>query len=278
MDIGEAVTVTLGGLSDSKEKFCGSNPTDPPAWTARVDGYKGFEATPEELLSNMRIAKKAIPDPPPKKAGTESWDLFQCDAHTFPCQSHHVIPKKYLPKLDVCVWLTSDWTKHPKYQLESDAPFDTDGALNGYNMPFASNTAQWEDAGSNSGKQQKVCFEMMRRVGIQLHQGSHTATNYGEEDGIEMMGYLTFIKELLKIVFDETLKHVDKCETCKKDGSGGKIKVAPIESVAKHVYGVAGTTLTALKSNYIFVSKRAYEYWKEIRGTPVPPPFLLPDA
>ena len=52
-------------------------------------------------------------------------------------------------------------------------------------------------------KQETVCNEMMRRTQKQLHQGSHTYEDYGEQDNLhadEQPGYLGAVDELLKVI------------------------------------------------------------------------------
>jgi hypothetical protein len=256
MEIGEA----LGTLQVEidKDEYCGGEQKENHGWKSRIDSF-GATPTPAQLCENMKNAGLDPPEEPEKKGAF--WDLDDCRRHRYPFQTHHLIPKKHLPKNKVCVWLTDKWTKDPKYQLAEDSNFDTDHPQNGYYMPFATNTYQWKHAKSEIDKAQ-ACTEMMTRTCVQLHQGSHTAEVYADEiEDIETGGYLTTIDDLLELVDGGMFVHVKTCDVCKKKASG-KIKVQPLESAVNQTYRVAQLTKGLIDSNRIFVSERAAEFWK----------------
>jgi hypothetical protein len=256
MEIGEAVGALQVQIDE--DKYCEGVAKEKHGWTSRIDSF-GATPTPEQLCKNMKAAGHTPPDEPKKKG--EYWDLDDCGPNKFPFQSHHLIPKKHLPKNKVCVWLTDQWTKDKKYQLAEDSNFDTDHERNGYFMPFATNTYQWKHA-KNELEKARFCNDMMEKTTIQLHQGSHTAEKYADEvEDIETGGYLTTIDDLLELVDGGAFTHVSSCDICKKK-EGGKIKVQPLESVVEHTYGVAQLTKGLIKSNRIFVSERAAAHWK----------------
>jgi len=255
-EIAEAVAAIMD--LTSKDKYCDKKKESGHGWTARIDSF-GSTPTAEQLYKNMKAAQMEVPAEP-KKVG-ERWSLADCGKMRFPFQSHHLIPKKHLPKHGVCVWLTEKWTKDPKYKLSEDNNFDTDHARNGYFMPFVSNCDEWKKASGEPAKQ-KLAEQLMQKTGIQLHQGSHTAENYAEEvEDIETGGYLTRVDQLLGLVQARALVHVRFCDVCKTQGS--KIEVQPLESVVNHVYTVAMQLKLLIDSNRIFVSERAAEMWKK---------------
>jgi len=256
-EIAEAVKVLV--TQTKKEKYCDGVEESGHGWSSRIDGY-GATPTAKQLFSNMKKAGITVPAMPKRSRGY--WMLDDCRRNRFPFQSHHLIPKKHLPKHAVCVWLTHKWKKDPKYQLSEDTNFDTDHARNGYFMPFASNIDAWSKARGDPAKQ-TVCDELTRKTGIQLHQGSHTRQKYGDDiDDIETNGYITQVDELLDLVNAPTLVHVRTCNECKGKQSG-KIKVQPLEPVVKLVYLVAELLKSLIRSNRIFVSERACETWKK---------------
>jgi hypothetical protein len=154
--------------------------------------------------------------------------------------------------------LTSKWTKNRKYQLTADSNYDTDHANNGYCMPFVSNTYQWKAANGNEAAQIVVAQSMMKKTGIQLHQGSHSKTNFGEEvEDIESEGYLQVAKDLLDLVSARAVIHISKCEICKGDGK--KPNVQPLESIVSQMDMVSNILKLKLEANIIFVSERAFD-------------------
>src|SRR5262249_43082997 len=138
-----------------------------------IDGYTGTP-TPENLLKNMEKHNKRDGSPPiptlPETAADGSWDIDKCGLSTFPFQTHHIIPKKYLPKQAVCLWLTEKYTDNPEYQLEKDTKYSTDHSNNGYCLPFASTTSQWQKA-STPEKKSAAATLLMSKTKKQLHQG-----------------------------------------------------------------------------------------------------------
>lgn len=168
-----------------------TDPRGPADWAESHRWFHG-DATPENLLESMKKHSRRDGSPhisklPPKKDSSAHWDIDKCDADTFPFQTHHLIPKKFLPEQSVCVWLTDKYTKNPKYQLAKDARYSTDHSNNGYCLPFVPTCHGWKHAKSEREKT-AVANEMMFRTNKQLHQGNHNTQDFGEEDAIEPGG------------------------------------------------------------------------------------------
>src|SRR5215469_14119452 len=117
------------------------------------------EPTAERLYKNMKEAEVWLPDKPPRKGGL--WDLDKCTPNAFPFQSHHLIPKKHLPKKDICVWLAKN-AANKQYALIESTNYDTDDAKNGMPLPFASTTYQWQNA--SAAEKTKLCNQMMSKT------------------------------------------------------------------------------------------------------------------
>jgi hypothetical protein len=177
-----------------------------------------------------------------------------------PYQSHHLIPKMHLPEHDVCVWLAMK-AKNSQWELTESTNYDTDDARNGMALPFASNTYQWKNT-SDPAEQERICNTMMDKTGKQLHQGSHTYEDYGEEDALhanEQPGYLGAVDELLKVINGQTLAHVQICPECKKSDTKPR-KVRPLERVVLAVHEASRLMGTIIQTKKRFVSERAAKH------------------
>jgi hypothetical protein len=216
------------------------------------------EATAGRLNDNMKAKKVFTPADPPKK--DDHWDLDHCTAFAFPYQSHHLIPKKHLPKHDVCVWLAKK-CKNGQYELTKSTNYDTDDARNGMALPFASNTYQWKHTKSPIEKT-KICNTMMEKTQRQLHQGSHTYDDYGEEDNLhlnEEPGYLGAADELLNEVHCCAIEHIDFCGPCRQSKTK-PVKVRPLEKVVLAIHVVSAQLQGIITLKKRFVSERAAAY------------------
>lgn len=229
-------------------------------WKCRIgpSGSPGDEdaPTPERLYANMKSAEVALPDPPARKQGL--WDLFQCTPDRYPFQSHHLIPKKHLPKKAVCVWLAKN-AANKQYKLTESTNYDTDDARNGMPLPFASTTYQWVNG---SPAQDRICNLMMYLTQRQLHQGQHTYTDYGEEESLhakEWPGYLGAVDRLLDVVHGQMICHMRVCEHCKKN-AGPPLSVRPLERVVEAMHQVSQLIGGMITARTIFVSRRASQY------------------
>lgn len=263
MELLEKVAIGLAKAIQDDE-YCGKKKSQSEGWKAVIEGLQGGKGDPAVLRTNLLA--EGQPDPVqggrPRRLA-DGWDLFDCDGSRFPYQSHHLVPEKQLPKHKVTFWLIKESGKsHPKYKLAADTNYDTNGAMNGYFMPFASTTHQWSNA-SSSDRKSKICEEMMRRTKIQLHQGPHSYRDYLEEEDIETAGYKDMVEQLLDVVYDRTEVHVETCEVCK--GQGTPAEVQPLEAVVKHVNRVSKTLKGLLVLNRIFVSQRAADYFNKYR-------------
>ena len=133
-------------------------------------------------------------------------------------------------------------------------------------MPFVSNTHQWHAAGSDEKKKQDCANLLMRKTGIQLHQGSHTFENFGEEEeGLETKSYLGAVNELLDRIHRASLNHVARpCAVCNKGDT--KPNVRPVESIVRQMDQASLILKLKIKANQIFVSERAYKWFKAGRA------------
>jgi hypothetical protein len=262
VEIGEEVKVLIE--LTQKDPLCqGDKEPEKRGWQCRVGkpGDPGDLSVPtaEQLYSNMKQAKAPIPDDPPRKG--EFWDLDQCTSGAHPFQSHHLIPKMHLPNHDVCVWLAMK-AKNKQWELIESTNYDTDDANNGMSLPFASTTHQWKKTGNPTVKEE-ICNKMMKQTGKQLHQGSHTYADYGEEDQLhekEQPGYLGAVDELLKVVNGQTLNHVRLCPDCKKSASA-PWQVRPLEKVVASMHQVSRLMGGIITGHKRFVSERAAKYF-----------------
>lgn len=267
MDIGEEVAAvaeftTSSPLCKKKEE------PEKLGWQCRIgkSGSPGDLPAPtaKRLYDNIKATGGFIPADPPKKGG--SWDLDKCTKSAFPFQSHHLIPKMHLPDHDVCMWLAKK-AANGEWALDESTNYDTDDARNGMALPFASNTYQWKQA-SNGMQQQLICNKMMELTGRQLHQGSHTYEDYGEEDKLhakEKPGYLGAVDKLLDVLHGQTLNHVLLCGDCKKQASK-PIKVRPLERVVDSMHQVSHLMGTIIMNNKRFVSEKAARYLGQKKG------------
>jgi hypothetical protein len=230
---------------------------------AIIDGVKGKEGNALTLKENMVKAGMPTPKDPPELA--KGPNLFRCAKRIFPPQTHHLIPEKQLPTHPVTAWLTDSppaKVKHDTYVLEADTKYDTNGAENGYFMPYASTTHQWNSK-SNMFTRAKVCYEMMRRTRIQLHQGPHSKKKYLEEiTDVETEGYKTQVIDFLDLLDERAELHVDGCKECKGRKKGGKIPVQPLDALVRQMNTVSSLLHDLLIAQRIFVSRRAASYFK----------------
>jgi hypothetical protein len=271
MEMGEPVYVAFKeAVSD--DPYCDKkdSPTD---WQAKINEWGTRQNCSGTVLYNNMEADKdkeqGYLGPPTAfvaKSPGRQWRFADLSRKRFPLQAHHLIPKNYLPKHPVCTFLAKKYSKHKKYQLIADTPYDTDHANNGYCLPYATPLAEWKKARSDADAKLKLCFAVMRRTGRQLHQGSHRADPYegpvedDEEAKIHPSGYLNSIAVLLKVVQTGAQQHVEKCEICKKSTSGGKIKIQPLAAVVRHMDQVSGIVKLLIDANREFISEPADKY------------------
>lgn len=267
MELNEAVAKLDSMTEDDSKNYCEGKKHNPVQKGPNlIDGLTG-KPTPDRLLANMRKHNERstetpkephIPELPPKKEGSEYWDIEKCNSDTFPWQTHHLIPKKLLPTHPVCVWLTKKWTKHAKYQLADDTRYSTDHANNGYCLPFVSTCHDWKKAASEDAKN-AAAEKMMRNTNKQLHQGNHDKQDFDEEEDVEIETYVDSIRRLLTRIYDSAKAHTDHCTPCQQTG---KREVQPLHRIVDQVDLASLITKLRIDANIIFVSQRAYDYHK----------------
>src|SRR5262245_19858063 len=189
VQVGEAVGVGTADIKSEDAPTCDKQEDKKKyGWKARVNGYGAdgkkcsganlYKERPHGMWARRdeHFKEKSLGIVPKKNASNywKSKGLAAVDETSFPLQAHHLIPKNYLPKHDVVVWLCKKWDKNPDYQLVEDAPYNTDHANNGYAMPYATPLKEWKNAKNDKDKT-AVAFRVMAQSGVQLHQGSHAA-------------------------------------------------------------------------------------------------------
>jgi A nuclease family of the HNH/ENDO VII superfamily with conserved AHH len=261
MEITEATSALMSD-TDDKDAYCGGKKVS-ESGDAVIDGVNGKAGNAQTLKTNMLKANIPAVKEPPKLA--KGPNLFRCSKRTFPPQTHHLIPEKQLPTHTVTAWLTASppaKVKHKIYVLDGDTKYDTNGAENGYFMPYASTTHQWESK-SGAVTRAKVCFEMMRRTRIQLHQGPHSKTDYNEDiDDVETEGYKQQVIEFLDLIAERADQHVLQCDECKGKKKDGRILVQPLDALVRQVNLASSLLKALLEMPRIWVSRRAAGYYR----------------
>lgn len=138
--------------------------------------------------------------------------------------------------------------------------YSADHSNNGYCLPFVSTCYDRKHA-KNEHEKAEVANEMVFRTNKQLHQGNHNTQDFGEEDAIELEGYLGSIKELLKRIYQSAMVHTSRCKFCKKDG-GNKVTVQPLHRIVGQVDMVLLIVRLKIDASQIFVSQRACDYFR----------------
>ena len=256
MQIGEACDIARIA---QHEPQCNPPQVSTENWEAVIDGIKGVGSA--KILRDNMIAAKETPPSEPREL-EQGWDLFACNRNTFPYQTHHLIPEKQLPYHKITNWLTDspkDECRNKDYKLAGDTNYDTNGARNGYFMPFASTTHQWKKKSSKKMRR-LVCFEMMRRTKIQLHQGRHSKTeDHLEKPDLEGAPYKEQVAEFLGEIDVAVTTHVKDCPIC-KSGKEKPYEVAPLLSTVKMIEQASQLMKTLLLSCRAVVSERAGDY------------------
>jgi hypothetical protein len=251
--------VSMGVFLDQKPLCNQKKDKIDKKWECRIGnpGKPGDKSVPtaEQLNKNMKKDKVFLPSDPPKLKG--DWDLDKCTPSAFPYQSHHLIPKMHLPKHKVCVWLAKN-AANGEYALVHSTNYDTDDSRNGLALPFASNTRQWKTT-SNPLKKTAICNKMMTVTKRQLHQGSHTFDDYGEQDALheqEQPGYLGAVNRLLDMINDAFSEHVDDCEECSPKKKKPR-DVPPLVRAVAAVHQASAIMSSMIATHKVFVSQRA---------------------
>jgi hypothetical protein len=291
MELGEAIGLDFVDVKELAPNCENNKKKKEGDWKARVNGLgtdtkkcsggnlydespHGLKHRREEHFKDKNLGYV------PEKKGNDHWlsgGLDAVDPENFPLQAHHLIPKNFLPKHHVCLWLCKNFDKDDTYKLKEDTYYNTDHANNGYAMPYATPLKEWKKAKNDDAKCH-VAYRVMEKTGIQLHQGSHaefmdigkvkakipaslrhlpSAASAGsddmEEDSIHAAGYLNTLKKWLDGVASQINEHVEKCGVCKgEQDSKGKIEVQPLEDSVKLMNQVSYITKVFLKMNLMF--------------------------
>lgn len=280
--IGQPITTPFVALVESDPK-CEAKP-DTTKWSAKINDWgttKGCSGTAlyASMLKDKAKDQGYLGPPTPFVAKPEphtSWSLADVGPEKFPVQAHHIIPKNHLPEHPVCTFLAKNYTKSELYELTADAPYNTDHANNGYCLPYATPLAEWKKLDKSDDSypwKLNLCFDVMKKTGRQLHQGSHRVEAYtgpiadDEEAGIHVAGYLEAVNELLDIVQAGSQKHAAMCDICNPGlKNDPKIKITPRQAVVAHVDQVSGIVKLLVDSNRTFISEPASMFGETLWG------------
>jgi hypothetical protein len=293
MELGEAIGIAQISVKEKGPTCDHQDKKDEYGWKARVNGLgadtkvcsggnlfdekpHGMEPRKDEHFKDKNLGFV------PEKKGNDYWASNGLDVvgpENFPLQAHHLIPKNFLPKHHVCLWLCEKFDKDKKYRLKEDTYYNTDHANNGYAMPYASPLKEWKGT-SDSKVKCHVAFRVMEKTKVQLHQGSHAGTldiskveekllvslnaptvaaiaaaggDDMEEDKIHAPGYLDQLEIWLDGVASQINEHVEKCGICKGEkDSKGKIRVLPLADSVKLMNQVSYITKVFLTMDLLF--------------------------
>lgn len=263
MEINEAVERATG---PEKEELCQEEPPTYQAGKLVIDDIKGGVGDAAVLAKNMLAqGRSGVKECRMLALG---WDVLNISGERYPVQTHHLVPEKGLKNQKITAFLTdSPPNLHKDYILGADTNYDTNGARNGYFMPFASTTHQWNLHPGDAARK-RICWEVMRRSGIQLHQGKHSHTDYLEESDIETSSYHDMVNRLLDKISDRISAHVKTCSKCKDAKKGmknGRVVIRPLEKTVEFMNLVSILLRMLINSNRIFVSRKASEFFTQFQ-------------
>jgi hypothetical protein len=228
--------------ADSGSKSACDHTDDKSGWRCNLEGK-----TAGALIDNIeRDRSKAKPVWPPP-GGTNS--VHDATKTNWPSEAHHLIPWQMIAGR--AGHKVKQYLKRGTY-LIADANYSINHGNNGKFMPFASDLKEWK--GTESVKA-KVAFDLMDRVGIQLHQSRHSYESYGGNTE----GYKTIVTELLDTIRLSESRHRDKCEECKTKADDKKFP--PRKQMTHKMDKVSKSLETQIGRGKIFVSRRAHAWW-----------------
>ena len=283
MEIGEAVKAAIKAMKRKGDPECDGEDED-KGWQARVNVHGVLpKCTGKRLYDNLKAAAdkgKGLGVVPAKEKGKQ-WTLAEVSATHFPVQAHHLIPKSYLPKHRVCVWLAKNFSANDMYQLRYDSNYDADHWRNGYCMPYATPLKEWR----RNANKLEIAINVMKQTGIQLHQGSHArvldaqqleaiagepitpqveelaldpSSDEYEEASSHQPGYLNRVALLLNVVDAKAARHARRCTACKAKKRGGKTLALPSEGVTRLMNQVSAIMKSLIDADVTHVSGLAY--------------------
>lgn len=238
-EVGEGVAIVAAYIAEDKK--CEYEPPN-TNWTCKLDGDGGRLANGLEAIG--------VPKPPtPTKIEDVSYTCW-------PAQAHHLIPWQALAKHQVTQWLAKTPPKKAGVpgKVIKDTDYNVDHGNNGKFMPDSMHLPGWKTA--SAAKKTELSKMVMGAAGIQLHQGRHTATKYGNAEA----GYHTRVKEYLAKIDLLSLEHitVTQCKDCKDKIEDGK--VPPRANTIRYLDKASERLEVDINLRRIFVSRRAADF------------------
>lgn len=242
MEVYEPVGI-MALISEINKTKCDHN-LDKKNWKLVLEGK-----TTGHLTENIP-RDRGLPEPTwPPPNGVSS--VKQCSSSMYPAQAHHLIPWKTLIKHSVLIHLD-----HKKSRVYADNNYSVNHGNNGKFMPFATPLIEWVKA-TGEAEKTKVANALMDCVGIQLHQGPHSARTY--DDNFVNQAYKVQVQMYLDKISDHALKHTNFCDECKakKDAD----KWPPRENIVGFLDKASSLLEKDIGAGFIFVSRRAHAWF-----------------
>lgn len=239
MEMIEGIAVLSAEMD--KEQKCEHN-SESTSWKCKLDGSS--DSLAKNIVAHCGVREPVWPAP----TGTS---INDCNAHCWPHQAHHLIPWEQLKKHPVVQWLSAS-PPVGSGKLISDNDYSVDHGMNGKFMPYVSVVDEWRSASAE--ERSALAHRIMSLVGIQLHQGRHSAKKYGAGE----VGYKTRVKEYLDRIHGNCHFHHSKeppCKDCQGKTEAGKLP--PRRNVVRFMDRASTCLEVDINTGRIFVSKRA---------------------
>lgn len=179
--------------------------------------------------------------------------LSQVHAKCWPSQAHHLIPHQQLARHAVTQWIAES-----KGKLLGDCDYSVNHGNNGKFMPYASSLEDWKSASTE--RRREIADAVMRRAGIQLHQGPHRYKPYGQGHA----GYKTRVAEYLQKITSHSAGHYSAssgCAECRQRTNG---KVQPRRNTVQMLDRASRQLESDIRRGRIFVSRRAADHVDDV--------------